>query len=228
MNEILAQMPRFFSGSNLAFLAEAFANTLLLSLASCLIGSVLGFFVASVRLTHAPWLLPLRLLAITVTEVFRRIPPLVVLFLVFFGFSLMHVDLPPFVEALVALCAIATAFIAEIVRSGFESIPQAQWDAARTMNFSLGETLRLVVIPQAWKVIIPTSSLFFVMFLKDSALASQIGVTELTFVGKSFIDRGFSPVLSFGTVLILYFVMSYPLASAGHWLEKRLASSRRL
>lgn len=227
MNEILAQVPRFFSGPNLVFLAEAFVNTLLLSLLSCLIGSVFGFLVAVVRLTRSPWLAPARILAITVTEVFRRIPPLVVLFLVFFGFSLMQVDLPPFVEALVALCIIATAFIAEIVRGAFAAIPQAQWDAARTMNFSLAQTLRLVVIPQSWKVIIPTASLFFVMFLKDSALASQIGVTELTFVGKSFIDRGFSPVLSFGTVLVLYFVMSYPLASAGHELEKRLASSRR-
>jgi polar amino acid transport system permease protein len=72
---------------------------------------------------------------------------------------------------------------------------------------------------------VPTISLFFVMFIKDTALASQLGVIELTFVGKSFIDRGFSPLLSFGTILILYFLLSFPLARFGQWLEARLASS---
>jgi polar amino acid transport system permease protein len=131
----------------------------------------------------------------------------------------------PFWIALIALTMIATAFIAEIVRAGFRSIPREEWDAASTMNFSLAQTLLYVVVPQAWKIIVPTVSLFFVLFIKDTALASQIGVLELTFVGKTFIDRGFSPLLSFGTVLVLYFLLSFPLARAGQWLEARLASS---
>jgi polar amino acid transport system permease protein len=225
MSDLAAQLPRLFSGPNLLFLATAFGNTLLLSLTSCLIGSVLGFLIATLRLTRSWPLLPLRIVAIIATEVFRRIPPLVVLFLVFFGFSFLRVDAAPFVIALIALSMIATAFIAEIMRSGFAAIPRAQWDAAVTMNFSLAETLRYVIVPQAWKIVVPTVSLFFVMFIKDTALASQLGVLELTFVGKSFIDRGFSPLLSFGTVLILYFLMSFPLARFGQWLEKRLASS---
>lgn len=225
MGELEAQLPRLFSGPNLLFLGEALGNTILLSLGSCVIGSGLGFLIASLRLTRSWFLLPLRLLLIGATEAFRRIPPLVVLFLVFFGFAFLHIEIAPLTTALIALTMIATAFIAEIVRSGFAAIPRAQWDAAVTMNFSLVQTLRHVVVPQAWKIVVPTISLFFVMFIKDTALASQLGVIELTFVGKSFIDRGFSPLLSFGTILILYFLLSFPLARFGQWLEARLASS---
>jgi polar amino acid transport system permease protein len=225
MGDLASQLPRLFSGANLLFLGMAFGNTLLLSLTSCLIGSILGFLIASVRLTRGWPVLPLRIVLIVATEVFRRVPPLVVLFLVFFGISFLHVEMAPFAVALIALSMIATAFIAEIVRSGFAAIPRAQWDAAVTMNFGLADTLRYVVVPQAWKIVLPTIILFFVMFIKDTALASQLGVLELTFVGKSFIDRGFSPLLSFGTVLILYFLLSFPLARFGQWLEARLASS---
>lgn len=225
MQDIWAEAPRFFSWPNIIFLATALGNTVLLSLASCLMGSLFGFLLASSRLTSTVWLRPVRVFALLLTEIFRRVPPLVVLFLVFFGFSFLHIDMAPFMLALIALTLIATAFIAEIVRSGFDAIPRAQWDAAAAMNFTLPQILAHVVVPQAWKVILPTISLFFVMFIKDTALASQIGVLELTFVGKSFIDRGFSPLLSFGTVLILYFGLSYPLATAGQWLEARLASS---
>jgi polar amino acid transport system permease protein len=225
MQAVIDQWPRFFSGPNILFLAIALAHTVLLSLASCCIGLVLGFLIASTRLTRSAMLLPLRWLLIGFTDALRRIPPLVVLFLVFFGFSLIEVDVDPFWIALIALTLIATAFIAEIVRSGFTSIPHEQWEAAATLNFTLVQTLAHVVVPQAWKIIVPTVSLFFVLFIKDTALASQIGVLELTFVGKTFIDRGFSPVLSFGTVLTLYFLLSFPLARAGQWLEARLASS---
>ncbi len=225
MHAVIEQWPRFFSAPNILFLATALAHTVLLSLASCGIGLALGFLIASTRLTRGWTLLPLRLLMIGLTETLRRIPPLVVLFIVFFGFSLFQVDMAPFWIALIALTMIATAFIAEIVRAGFRSIPREEWDAAATMNFSLVQTLLHVVVPQAWKIIVPTVSLFFVLFIKDTALASQIGVVELTFVGKTFIDRGFSPLLSFGTVLVLYFLLSFPLARAGQWLEARLASS---
>jgi polar amino acid transport system permease protein len=94
------------------------------------------------------------------------------------------------------------------------------------MNFTLGQKLRLVVIPQAWKVILPPAFSFFIAFIKDTALASQIGVVELTYVGKVFNNKGFSPVLAFGAILVLYYLMSYPLARFGAWMEKRLVVSK--
>ena len=94
------------------------------------------------------------------------------------------------------------------------------------MNFSLLETIRYVVLPQAWRIILPPAFGFFVMFIKDTALASQIGVVELTYVGKVLNNKGFSAALSFGAILIVYFAISYPLARFGALLEDKLASPR--
>jgi polar amino acid transport system permease protein len=94
------------------------------------------------------------------------------------------------------------------------------------MNFGFWRTLLSVILPQAWKVILPPGFAFMVMFIKDTALASQMGVVELTFTGKMFVGRGFSPFLVYGVVLAGYFVMSYPLSRLGAYLEKRLATPR--
>ena len=99
-------------------------------------------------------------------------------------------------------------------------------NAVTAMNFTYLETLRYVIVPQAWKVMLPPAFSFFVLFIKDTALASQIGVIELTYAGKVLNNKGFSAALVFGTLLILYFLISYPLARLGAHLEAKLARPR--
>jgi polar amino acid transport system permease protein len=94
------------------------------------------------------------------------------------------------------------------------------------MNFTMLQTVRYVILPQAWRVILPPAFGYFVLFIKDTALASQIGVLELTYAGKVLNNKGFSAALVFGTLLLLYFVISYPLTRLGGFLEARLAPSR--
>ena len=115
----------------------------------------------------------------------------------------------------------------EIIRGGLDSVHQTQWDTAAAMNSSRLQTLRHVVLPQAWKVVLPPAFAFFVMFIKDTALTSQVGVLELTQAAKYYNNLGYSAILSFGTVLILYFVLSYPMTRLGWWLEARLKDRRR-
>jgi len=88
------------------------------------------------------------------------------------------------------------------------------------------QTFRHVILPQAWRVILPPAFGFFVLFIKDTALASQIGVIELTYAGKVLNNKGFSAALVFGTLLMLYFIVSYPLTRLGARLEARLAAPR--
>ena len=95
------------------------------------------------------------------------------------------------------------------------------------MNFTRLQTLYYVVFPQSWKVILPPAFAFIVMFIKDTALASQVGVIELTAVGKYFNNVGYSAILSYGTVLAFYFVLSYPMTRLGWWMEKKLARGNR-
>jgi polar amino acid transport system permease protein len=222
----LSELPRFLGYYNLVFLVQAVLATLALSAVGCLAGAAVGFLLALARVTHSPALLPLRLAALAFVETFRRIPFLVTLMLVFFAFQLSGADVPLFAVAAFSVVLIASAFMAEIVRAGLAGVHRNQWDAAAAMNFGLLRTVRHVVLPQAWKIILPPAFGFFVMFIKDTALASQIGVVELTYAGKVLANKGFSASLVFGTVLILYFAVSYPLARLGAYLERRLVLSR--
>ncbi|MCP4382137.1 MAG: amino acid ABC transporter permease [Hyphomicrobiales bacterium] len=226
LDRIIEEAPRFFTYYNLIFLGGALLTTFLLTAIGCVLGFLFGFLMAVARGT-AGWLLfPVRALAFLITESFRRVPFLVTLFLVFYSFRGVGLGLSIFWVALVAVVVIAASFIAEIIRAGLESVHRNQWDAAEAMNMSTAQTLRYVILPQAWKVILPPAFSFFILFIKDTALASQIGVVELTFAGKVLNNRGFSAALVFGTVLVLYFILSYPMTRFGAWLETRLATSR--
>ena len=94
------------------------------------------------------------------------------------------------------------------------------------MNFPRWLVVRAVILPQAWTIVLPPGIAFVVMFIKDTALASQMGVVELTFVAKTFNNRGLSSLLVFGTAMLIYFAISWPLARLGRHLETRLAAPR--
>lgn len=223
---IVEEAPDFFTYYNMVFLLKALLTTFLLSAVGCLIGFCSGFFLAVTRRTASWTLLPLRFVTFIFIELFRRTPFLVTLMLVFFVFQIANFDISLFSVALISVCFIATAFIAEIIRGGFESVHQTQWDAAEAMNMTLLQTLRYVIVPQAWKIILPPVFSFFILFIKDTALASQIGVVELTYAGKVLNNKGFSAALVFGSILVLYFALSYPLARFGEWMEDKLAPTR--
>jgi polar amino acid transport system permease protein len=226
LDRLIDEAPRFFNYYNLIFLGQAMVATLVLTIVGCTVGFLGGALLAAIRQTRARPLLPLRLLAILYVEIFRRIPFLVILFVVLFLIQAFAPTASLFTIAMVSVCLISTAFLSEIVRAGFESVPRQQIEAAEALNFGFLRTLAYVILPQGWKVILPPAVAFMVMFIKDTSLASQMGVVELTFTGKMLINRGFSPVLGFGVVLVLYFVLSYPLSRLGAYLEKRLASPR--
>jgi polar amino acid transport system permease protein len=223
---IVEEAPAFFSYYNVIFLLQAMAATFALSAAGCLIGFLAGFVLAVSRQSTSRLLLVPRLAGMLFVQLFRRTPFLVTLMIVFFFFQLLKVDVSVFTVALVSVCLIATAFIAEIIRGGFESVHANQWDTAASMNFTLLQTLRYVIVPQAWRIILPPTFSFFILFIKDTALASQIGVVELTYAGKVLNNKGFSAALVFGSILVLYFLISWPLAKGGAWMEKRLATAR--
>lgn len=94
-------------------------------------------------------------------------------------------------------------------------------------NFLRWQRVMMVIMPQSWPVILPPAMVFMVAFIKDTALVGQIGVFEPAFRGRELNNQGCSGMLVFATIACLYFVMSYPLARLGQWLEKRLAAPRR-
>ena len=225
-DRLAEELPRFFTYYNVVFFLKAMFTTFLLSLVGCMLGTIFGGLLAVIKITKSRFLWPLRAVALIFVEFFRRIPFLVTLLLIFFLFQAIGLEVSVFTIALVSVWIIATAFIAEIVRSGLEAVPNTQWEAAEVLNFNLLQTLGIVILPQAWKVILPPAFSFFVLFIKDTALASQIGVVELTYSAKVLNNKGFSAALSFGVVLLLYYMLSYPLTRFGTWMEKKLEISK--
>jgi polar amino acid transport system permease protein len=226
MERILEQLPRFFSPANIGMLLEAAWLTLAMTFTGCLIGFGLAFVLVFLRQTPGLWALPLRLVCIAYVEFFRRIPFLVIIYLVLFFIQAITPNASLFAIAVIAICLYAVAYTADIIRGGLESVPHTQVEAARTMNMSRLQTLLMVVLPQAWPVILPPAIAFAVSFIKDTALVSQIGVFELTFRGKELNNQGYSGVLVFGTIAFIYFMLSFPLTLLGQHLEKRLATPR--
>jgi len=226
MDRILEQLPRFFSPDNLGFLLQAAGLTLSMTLVGCVIGFGLAFVLVYLRQTPGLWALPLRVICIAYVEVFRRIPFLVVIYLVLFFIQTVSSNASLFTIAVISICIYAVAYTADIIRGGLESVPHTQVEAAQAMNLSRFQTTFTVVLPQAWPVIIPPAIAFAVSFIKDTALVSQIGVFELTFRGKELNNQGFSGVLVFGTIAMCYFLLSFPLSLLGQYLEKRLATPR--
>jgi len=226
MGDLFREIWQMATYHNLLFLAQGAVTTIALSAFGCILGGLFGTLLAVARLTDGAITWPMRMLALIFTEFFRRVPFLVTLFLCFFAFQFTGLDVSTLTVACVTVVLIGTAFLAEIVRAGLQSVHPNQWHAATTMNFSLLQTIRYVILPQAWMVILPPAFGFFILFIKDSALASQIGVVELTFVGKTFSNKGFSAAASFGVILVIYFMLSYPLSLLGAKLEKKLAPSR--
>jgi polar amino acid transport system permease protein len=226
MERLANQFAVFFSPDTLGLLGQAIAMTLALTFIGCAAGFFFAFIIVYARQTPGLWALPLRAAAILFVELFRRIPFLVITYLVLFFLAAFIKGASLFVIAVIAISIYAAAYLSEIIRGGLESVPRQQIEAAQAMNFSRWQTLVHVIIPQSWPVILPPAFAFMVAFVKDTSLVSQIGVFELAFRGKELVNQGMSGLFAFGMISLIYFLLSYPLTRLGRRLEKRLAPSR--
>ena len=226
MERLINQFMVFFSPDTLGLLMKAIGMTLGLTFIGCLAGFFFAFIIVYARQTPGLLALPLRAAAILFVELFRRIPFLVITYLVLFFLAAFIKGASLFIIAIVAISIYATAYLSEIIRGGLESVPRQQVEAAQAMNFSRWQTLVNVIIPQSWPVVLPPSFAFMVAFVKDTSLVSQIGVFELAFRGRELVNKGMSGLFAFGMIALIYFLLSYPLTRLGRRLEKRLAPSR--
>ena len=225
--DLIAQAPRFFSYYNLLLFGQALLQTVGLSVIGGGVGLVAGGVLAVLRVPRLVNVLPVRILATLYVEIVRRIPFLVQLLCVFFGFQLAGLQASLFVVALTAVSLSATAFAAELVRAGLGSVHANQIDAAEAMDFSRAQILFTVMLPQAWRVMLPPMIGYLIGFIKSTSIASQVGVLELTYAAKIMNTKGFSAVLCFGTILVLYFMLCYPLSLFGAWAERRAGRAAR-
>jgi polar amino acid transport system permease protein len=189
-----------------------------ISLVTCtLIGFILGVFRSSDST------LLKRLVGVYVAFV-RGTPFVVQIFIVFFILPEWGIQLEAFTAALLAMAIMGSAFICEIVAGGINSIPKGQWEAATSSGLNGIQKLRLVIVPQAMKVILPPLVGQYVLLIKDTSVVSVIGIMELTRVGWVTVVRIPEGLMVFTLVGFLYFIISYPLILLSNYLEKRMAA----
>lgn len=196
-------------------------TTLWLSLVSGVVGLLLGLVTGLCRLSSNP---TLRHLSTVYVELVRGTPLLVQIFIFYFFIGTV-LNLSREFAGVAALALFTGAYVAEIVRSGVQSIAKGQGEAARSLGLDAGQSMRYVILPQAFKRVLPPLAGQFIGLVKDTSLVSVIAITELTKSGREAITTSFSTFEIWFCVAALYLVINLPLSYFASRLERRLAQS---
>ncbi len=202
------------------FFLKGLLLTLLISIIAILCGTILGLAVGLGRMSINRWV---RLPFIWYINFFRGTPLLVQLLIIHFG--VMPLFMGPangVVSATVGLSLNAAAYIAEIFRAGIQSIDKGQTEAARSLGMTHAETMRHIIIPQAFKRMIPPLGNEFIVLLKESSLASVLAAPELLYWGKAAVAQYYRVWEPYITVALIYLVLTLSLTYLLNYLEKRL------
>ncbi len=188
---------------------------------SVLFGMVLGLIAALLKMTNIKLL---QILAVTYIDFFRGTPLFVQLLLLYFGILPM-LGINGNLEAAIITCSLNSgAYVAEIVRAGIQAVDRGQMEAARSLGMTKGQSMRFIILPQAYKIVIPPLINEFVMLLKDTSLAAAISVPELACKGKLLYSVTYEPAWVWGAVCIVYFIMTKIISKLGDYAERRLAT----
>src|SRR5471032_1120678 len=205
------------NSNHLLYLVMAAQWTVLLSLIAFAGGALVGLPIALMRVSKVA---ALRLVASGYIQLIQGTPLLIVLFLSYFGLGIMGYKLAPLVAAGVALTLYAAAFLGEIWRGCIEAVPRTQWEASDCLGLNRFQQYAYVVLPQAMRIAIPPTVGFMVQIVKNTSLASVIGVVELARAGQIVNNSTFEPFVIFIIVGAIYFALCYPLSLAARALER--------
>ena len=192
--------------------------TVVLTVSAFAIGAILGLPIMMARRSR---FFPVKATAVAFITLVRSIPTLVWLFVIFFGLGSGYIQFSPFAAAVIGLSVIASANMAEIYRGGLLSIHHGQWDAAAALDLGRVNTFRDVIWPQTFRVALPSAATYAVGLLKDSSVASVIGVAEISYRGYQLSQITYRGLDVFGIVAAIYIVIGLPIA----WLS-RVADSQ--
>ena len=201
----------------LRFLAPAVPMTIKVTLLAFFLALVLGILVSLVRISRFS---PLRSLSKIYVDVIRGVPLLVQIFFIYFGLGRV-LNLDRFLAGVIAIGVCYSAYLAEIIRAGIQSVGKGQYEAALSLGMTFPQTMRFVIFPQALRVIIPPAANEFIASLKDSSLVSIIGLRELTRAGREYYSQHFIDFQTWLVVGLIYLTLTLSLARLVAWLEKK-------
>lgn len=197
--------------------------TVLLTVLSFSAALAIGTLVAAFRVSPVP---PLRGVGGLWVETLRNTPLTVLMVLFFFGFTKVGIRYSAFTSAVIVLSAYTSAFVAETVRSGINAVARGQAEAARSLGLTFPQVLGLVVLPQAFRTVVPPLGSLFIALTKNSSIASVISVVEITEVADRLNNRTARPVAVFLGAAVAYLVITLPSGFLVGGLERRFAIKR--
>lgn len=206
------------------FLLTGLEWTVLLSAVGFVGGGVFGLAVALMRTSGIG---PLERSAAGYIALFQGTPLLMQLFVVYYGLALIGFKLDAWIAVAIGFTLHASAFLGEIWRGSIEAVPRGQTEAAKALSLHYVTRMKDVILPQAIRISLPATVGFLVQLIKGTSLAAIVGFTELTRSGNIVSNQTFKPLLVFGVVGILYFLLCWPLSLYGTYLERRMATASR-
>ncbi|HDE3501906.1 TPA: ABC transporter permease subunit [Staphylococcus aureus] len=206
-----------------SFFLKGIKITILISLIGVALGSILGAFVALMKLSKIKIISWIDSIYI---EILRGTPMLVQVFIVFFGITAaLGLDISALVCGTIALVINSSAYIAEIIRAGINAVDKGQMEAARSLGLNYRQTMKSVIMPQAIKNILPALGNEFVTLIKESSIVSTIGVGEIMFNAQVVQGISFDPFTPLLVAAALYFVLTFVLTRIMNMIEGRLNAS---
>ena len=210
---------------SLPLLIQGAGVTLQITIISVGLGLIFGLFIGIAQISQ---MAIFRIPAKVYVDFLRGTPLLVQIFMIYFALPmLIGTRIDPFVAAIVACSVHSSAYVAEIFRAGIQSIDKGQMEAGRSLGLNWSQTMRFIIIPQAFKRIIPPLGNEFIAMLKDSSLVSVIGFEELTRQGQLVIASTYGAMEIWTAVALIYLMMTLPITRLVAYLEKRFKTNDR-
>lgn len=208
---------------NFSLYGKGFLGTVELTVYASLLALVLGFVMASFRVAPIG---SLRAFGTVWVTVLRNTPLTLLFFAVLLGLPRFGIVLPFQLFAVLALGCYTSAFICEALRSGINTVPKGQGEAARSLGMTFGQTLGAVVLPQAFRAVIPPVGSSLIALAKNSAIAGAFSVTELLGTYKTLNELGYSIIWSFIWIAVGYLIITLSISALFNVLEKRFGVAR--
>jgi polar amino acid transport system permease protein len=206
------------------FLLKGLQWTIVLSAVAFICGTFTGLGVALLRASEVRIL---ERIAAGYIALFQGTPLLMQLFVVYYGLALYGMKLDAWVAIAIGFTLHASAYLGEIWRGAIQAVPRGQVEAARALSLGYFSRMKDVILPQALRISLPATIGFLVQLIKGTSLAAFVGFTELSRAGSMVSNQIFKPLLVFGIVGALYFVICWPLSLYGTRLERQFAAATR-
>ena len=206
---------------NRDILIEGVKNTLLISFIAIPMSIVIGVFVCLLRISKSRLL---RWPAILYIELMRNIPLLILIFMVFYALPFYGIRLSGATTGFVCLSVYGAAYFAEIFRGGIEAVSKGQFDAAKALGLKYGFYMRRVIFPQIYSYVFPPGTNIALTMIKESSLLSMITVAELTYAAHDINGRTFTPVETFTTIALIYWLLCTLFLKIAQSVQSRVDS----